>query len=99
MVLKSVQERRCEKRREEARRVVESRGERTTKQEFGRGVGGGGFARGLQGVARGLRGVIGKEKRELVVRSCVAGCCGSGATVLPRPLPVNFRKATTYTKQ
>lgn len=53
MVLKSVQERRCEKRLEEARRVVTGRGERTTKQEFGRGVGG---VR-LQGVYKGLRGV------------------------------------------
>lgn len=54
MVLKSVQERRCEKRREEVRRVVAGRGERTTKQEFGRGVGG---VRFCDGVCKGLRGV------------------------------------------
>lgn len=35
--------------------------------------------------------MVGKEKRESV-GSCVAGCCGSGATVLPRPLPVDFRE-------
>lgn len=50
-----------------------------------------GFVRGLR---EGVRGVVGKEKRESV-GSCVAGCCGSGATVLPRPLPVDFREAST----
>lgn len=73
MVLKSVQERRCEKRREEARRVVTGRGERTTKQEFGRGVGGvrfcEGFTRGCEGFARG-----GREGEERVGRQVV--CCG-----------------------
>ena len=42
--------------------------------------------------------MVGKEKRESV-GSCVAGCCGSGATVLPRPLPVDFREeAIAYTR-
>lgn len=34
----------------------------------------------------------GREEKGLV-GSCIAGCCGSGATVLPRPSPVELRRS------